>query len=242
MNLALDEKKTTQGIMIEFADHGEEYEAEIGKFMRMFLQEGDTFIDCGAHVGFFTVLGAELGTKVYAFEPEKTNFKSLKQNIHINGYENTYLFNKAVGDENREIDLYVCLDNDGGNAFWDISKHPFNKKTKLNKKMQKTEMVTLDSVINDPVKLIKIDVEGCEFKVLKGAYNLLLKYHPAVILEINDTALEEMGSSRIEVIRFMNDLNYNCYDLLTGNLRECNTEVNTAFVFNVVFIPKELNG
>lgn len=234
MNLELDETKYTQGLMLK--SNGD-YESEISGFMRSILKPEDCFVDCGAHVGYFTTLGAELCSSVYSIEPEKENFISLAHNIEINKYKNVKAFNCCVGDENKEVELFINLDNDGGNALWDVSKHPFNKKTKLNgNTFQKVRMVTLDSFINEPVKLIKIDVEGCELKVLQGAKELLGKYHPAVILEINDFALKNMGTNKGDIISFMSSLGYTCYDLQTGEQLDLQTNVVHEYVYNVVFI------
>jgi FkbM family methyltransferase len=138
-------------------------------------------------------------------------------NIKINKYENVEVFHKAVGDECKKIKLRVNFDNDGGHALWDVSKHPFNQKTLHEKpKYQNVDMVTLDSIIDEPIKLIKIDVEGCELKVLKGSETLLKKYSPAVIAEINDMALREMGTDKNEIYSYMVSLGYSGFNLTTG--------------------------
>ena len=234
MNLELDDTKTTQKVMLKG-----EYEPEIVDCMKSVLNKDSVFVDCGAHVGYFTVLGAELCSKVYAFEAERENYKQLARNIKGNEYKNVKYYHKAVGDENKWMDLYVCLDNDGGNAFWDVGDHVFNKKSKDKPTFQKTRMVTLDSVIKDEVTLIKIDVEGYELKVLQGAKELLKNYHPAVILEINDFALEKSGDSSESLFEFMKTLGYTCYDLETGELWSATTV--HKYIYNVVFIKLNLN-
>jgi FkbM family methyltransferase len=235
MNLELDETKYTQKLML----NSKEYEPEITDCMKSILNKDSVFVDCGAHVGYFTVLGAELGAKVYSFEAERENYKQLTRNIKGNEYQNVKYYHKAVGDENKWMDLFVCLDNDGGNAFWNVGEHEFNMLSKQTPTKQKVKMLTLDSVIEDAVSLIKIDVEGCELKVLQGAERLLGLFHPAVIMEINDFALSKMGDSKEKIMDFMKNLGYACYDMQTGEL--WSTDTVHKYVYNVVFIKLRLN-
>lgn len=228
MKLELDETKLTQSLML--AGQGE-YEKEISDLMKKLLNEEDCFIDCGSHVGFFTIQGAELCHRVYAFEADADNYKALQNNIEINSFWNRITaFNCAVGDECKKVKLFVNLDNDGGNALWDISKHPFNEKTRLKKKKptRVIDMVTLDSLIDEPVKLIKIDVEGCELLALKGAEKLIKKYSPVIIAEINHTALEAMGTSKQELYDYLKSFGYEGFKMTNDD--EKNFAVNVTFV------------
>jgi FkbM family methyltransferase len=228
MNLELDDTKLTQAIML---DNKGQYEKEISDLMQKLLGQGDCFIDCGAHVGYFTILGSELCSKVYAFEADKDNFASLMNNIEINNVSsNVIAHNQAVGDECKKVKLFVNLDNDGGHALWDVSKHPFNEQTRLKKKKptRVVDMVTLDSVIDEPIKLIKFDVEGCEFLALKGAEKLICKYSPVLILEINNSALGEMGTSKEEIFSYLESLGYEGFKMTDDD--DKNYAVNVAFV------------
>lgn len=230
MNLELDKNKFTQKLMLKSDGF---YESEVSDMMVRMLEPTDTFIDCGAHIGWFTIIGAELCNRVYSFEAEKGNYECLLGNINLNGLKNVKAFNNAVGDECKEVDLYVNLDNDGGHALWDVANHPFNKKTKEKKTLQKVEMVTLDSCIDEPVKLIKIDTEGCELMVVKGAENLIKKYSPMIILEMNDSAFIEMGYTKKELIEYLEQLGYEGFDLKTGGLME---NMSKKYAENAVFV------
>lgn len=236
MKLELDETKITQRLMLT---QGEKYEQEISNLMKQLLTKEDTFIDCGAHVGFFTCLAAELCKHVYAFEAEKENYKSLSHNIKINKYDNVQAFHNAVGDECKKVNLTVNLDNDGGHGLWDVSKHPFNERTRAEKiKHETVPMVTIDSLeLNEPVKLIKIDVEGCELMVLKGAENLIKKYSPTVIAEINNSALNEMGTDKGDVYDYMLSLGYHGFNLTNGRGFET---LDPNYAENAVFV--RVNG
>jgi len=92
-------------------------------------------------------------------------------------------------------------------------------------------MVTIDSLIDEPVKLIKIDTEGCELKILQGATNLIKKHSPVIIAEVNNFALEEMGTSKEEIFSYMYSLGYEWF-----NLRTKDHSLIDKYEENVVFV------
>lgn len=240
MNLHLSPEKMTQRIMMDAIEMGSEYEPEVCNFMRTVLTPGSNFVDVGAHVGFFTCLGAELVQNgyVYSFEPEKDNYSDLLANIESNGYANVKTFNNAVGNKNEEIELFFNRDNDGGHSLWDPAKHPFNTRTAKNERSkQSVKMVTLDSVIDFVPKLIKIDVEGCELMVLEGAERLIKEYQPSIVLEINDMALQEMDTNRQKIESYIKSFDYLCFMLATGERVDLVAHKNISrMVYNVAFL------
>jgi FkbM family methyltransferase len=218
----------------------QKYETEVSEFFKKVLVPGDNVIDVGSNVGIFTFLAAELVQDgiVCSFEPEKNTFADLTYNVKDN--KNVRLVNSAVGDENKEVDLYFNFDNDGGHALWDPSTHPQNPITKNHEKIiEKVQMVTLDSVIDFAPKLIKTDTEGCELMVLKGAQNILQKYKPFVIAEINRFAMAEMGTNQKELYDYMCSLGYLAYSL--PDEKELSLEEickpDTFLNLNIVFKP-----
>jgi FkbM family methyltransferase len=236
MQLALDEYKSTSGYMLYLDKHSKEYEPEVCMVLKSLLKEGDAFIDCGAHVGYFTILASELvgeTGKVFAFEAEKENYNDLIANIKLNELKNIHPFHKAVGDKNIKAEIIYNRDNDGGHSLWNPSKHELNNLTRANELIKEpVKMVTIDSLIDEPVKLIKMDIEGCEFQALKGAEKLLKKHQPLVIIEVNDFALQEMGTSKEEIFSFMDGLKYNVFDLETGEY----PKREGRYVYNVIFV------
>jgi FkbM family methyltransferase len=190
----------------------ENYEPEVAEFFRKNIKAGDNVIDVGANIGLFTSLASQLvgNGKVYAFEPEKNNFKMLLSNT--NG--NVEAMNVAVGDKNKEVDLYFNLDGATGHSLWNPANFDFNQNTRKNKSIkEKVKMVTLDTVIDCIPKLIKTDTEGCELMVLKGAKEILEKYKPLVVCELNQIAMKEMGTNKEELGKYMKVLGYKSYTL-----------------------------
>jgi FkbM family methyltransferase len=154
------------------------YESELRKYFDL---EKGTFIDVGANIGKYSILlGKKLKERgtVLAIEPEEKNFNILKKNIKLNGLKNVMPINKGCFSKKDTLDFY--LENIG------YGKHSLSNKELGDKKIQ----INVDALSNivkknkiKDIKLIKIDVEGAEADVLKGAEKILKKYHPKIIFE-----------------------------------------------------------
>ena len=149
------------------------------KTLKQIIKEGDTVIDVGANIGFYTLFFRKLvgkNGKVIAFEPEPNNFIILKKNIEVNKFENVIFYNKAVGSVNKKIKM--ILSNDIGqhkvynknydNSLYDLESSHHSKPPKL----FKIDVIMLDDYIKK-ANFVKLDVEGYEIEVLKGMPNLL---------------------------------------------------------------------
>ena len=135
-----------------------------------YLKKGDIVIDVGANIGTLTLLSASLvkeDGKVYAFEPNPRTYKYLLKNIKLNGLNNIKTFCIAIGAKNSVAEL-ADLRTDDMNYI--ITDKPGNIRT------IKTKLSSLDEVMPSSIKkinLLKIDTEGYELFVLKGASNVL---------------------------------------------------------------------
>lgn len=147
---------------------GLKYEPQTTQYVMNSVKEGDTVIDIGASLGYYTLILARLvgpsGT-VYAFEPLPNYFKILKRNVQANGYDNVVLVNKAVSNSDGTARFYIPH-----NSFGMSSLFPHTKP----KEIINVETVCIDSYDLKDVNLIKIDVEGAEASVLKGMKQLLM--------------------------------------------------------------------
>jgi FkbM family methyltransferase len=166
-------------------------------------------IDIGANIGQTSLWIAQKFEKsknieIHAFEPYPDTFKALEKNIKANSYKNIKIFNIALGSKDDEILMVQdCETNSGGFRV-------FSEKHNKDKKIIKVKQVTLD-LLHEQIKdvfFIKIDVEGYEMEVLKGAVNILSKYKPTLFIELNDINLKQQNSSANELIIFLENLNY----------------------------------
>ncbi len=129
------------------------------------VKEGDVVLDLGANMGYFTLLAARLvgkEGKVYAFEPQPTNYSLLVKNIELNGYDNVVPLQKAVSNTSGLIKLFIS-DEDIGNST--IFQYGGDRES------VEVEAVTLDDFFKDKehrVDVIKMDVEGAEMAALLG--------------------------------------------------------------------------
>jgi len=132
--------------------------SELSKDSYGIPQNPKIVIDIGAHIGGTAILCASKGAKVYAYEPEKENFKILTENVIKNGFKNKInCINKAVGNKGIRT-LYLHSGNSG--------------KASLNEQSEKTEQVDCISIANvfSNIKhcdLLKIDCEGAEYEFIK---------------------------------------------------------------------------
>ena len=98
------------------------YEPNQTKIVKKYVHEGDVVIDVGAHVGYYTLLMAQLvgkNGKVYSFEPDPVNFELLKKSVEINGFENVVLIQKAVSDTTEKIKLFLGDNDSAINRIYD---------------------------------------------------------------------------------------------------------------------------
>ncbi|MGB3507840.1 MAG: class I SAM-dependent methyltransferase [Microcoleaceae cyanobacterium] len=249
IKLSLDSNKFTQKLMLDSFQEGQAYESEIFQLIPSLLQKGDCFIDIGAHIGYYSVFVAKIvgsAGKVFAFEPELLNYQTILENISLNNLNNIKSFNLAVGSETKQIQIFFNQDNDGGHALWNVGKHPFNQKSLQNQTMQNTQLSTLDDILGQEenianLKMIKIDTEGAELDVIKGAVNTISKYDvPYIICEINRFGLQQMGTNETELREFMNSLKYETYLITSDKSKQLvklppGKYYQTSHVFNVLF-------
>ena len=186
------------------------YDNETFEFVKEKVKDGDVCVDIGANVGFFTVhLANIVGTKgkVYAFEPSPIHSKKLKTNIELNGFKNVILSTKAIGKNKGQI-----------SHFSSVTSGSLNPKLVINPSEAIETLVEISplySEINESdinkIKIIKIDVDGSEMDVLKGADSILSKTNAYLIIEIWETGINEVGEKLEEIIEYILSFNYKVY-------------------------------
>ena len=167
-------------------------------YSQKLLKSGMNIIDVGAHIGVYTVLAAEkVGKdgKVIAIEPEQKNYKQLVENIKLNNFQNVIPINIALADYNGSGKLYLSSFSDGHSLIFNEDKNLY-----LNVPIKTIDRL-LEELDISKIHLIKIDAEGAEIPILKGAEKTL-KTNPNIKLII---ATEHYPSEAEEVCQFLND-------------------------------------
>lgn len=146
------------------------WEPEQTKQLLQRLQPGDTFIDIGANLGYYTVLAAtRVGPtgRVIAFEPDPESFTLLQRNVQRNALTQVVLENKAVGAESGTLKLFLSTANRGDHRIYD----PGGGRTSV-----EVDIVALDAYMaqaGGAVRFIKIDTRGAECAILAGMQTTL---------------------------------------------------------------------
>jgi FkbM family methyltransferase len=157
------------------------------------LGAGDTFIDVGAHIGWFTTIGAARvgrGGQVIACEPYPTNAAVLRVNLDLNENRNVRVVEAALGSRPGTLCLATVGGESGGVTALDWAGDG----------RVEVPMTTLDELAHDlgEIALVKLDVEGWEPYVLRGGEATLMRTRH-VLIEINKPALRAAGSSPDEL-------------------------------------------
>jgi FkbM family methyltransferase len=172
--------------------YGEREEQEVA-FVCSLVKDGDTVIDVGANIGMLTIPLAQKAKRVLAFEPQPKMFELLKENIEQNDLD-VDLFQLGLGAAFGKAAL-PAIDYERPNNFGGVHLVEGND----------VRIATLDSFNLEACDLIKIDVEGMEIEVLRGAENTIKKFKPLLYVE-ND---REQNS--VALIQCIYDLGYEMY-------------------------------
>lgn len=195
------------------------YGEALANFLYNVLRPGDTVIEVGAHIGYFSLLASAFVGRsgfVYAFEAERRNFVQLQANIAINRVGNVQPYEQALGALTADVPFYINLSgNDGAHSL----VPPDSRGRQTAYRSDTTNLATLDSVIGDPgslrIRVLKVTVAGAEPEVLRGAAGLLRKRtFDFVISHYDARSVRRVGGSETAFRAFMADFGYDCYGLM----------------------------
>ena len=179
------------------------------------LRPGATFIDIGAHIGYYTLLAArQVGPqgRVLAFEPAPDNYKLLARNVDQNGFGGiVHRENSAVAEHSTELTLYLSVLNDADHRVYPSSPDD-DKMFNYGQARAKLAVpaISLDEYLEQhplgPVHVIKLDVQGAELSVLRGMQTTLAQ-NPDVVLfmEYWPHGLRQAGSDPAHVLQFLHE-------------------------------------
>jgi len=173
-------------------------------FLLHFLRVEDLFVDVGANVGSYTILASSaVGAKGVAFEPVPSTYMRLVENMRLNHLdEKVKCINKGVGAQQGSIAFTTVSDT---------TNHALAPGEKTDDAVS-VEMTTLDSALHgESPTLVKIDVEGYETLVLKGAQKILgMQSLRSVIMELNGSG-SRYGFDESLILELMFDHGFNTY-------------------------------
>ena len=172
--------------------------------VRRHLASGATFVDVGAHIGYYSLKAALLvgpAGHVIAVEPNPDTVHELRDNIQASRASVIRVEPVACSDEEGTLELFAAPRANTGQAS--LSQANASQRGQA-VAAYRVRASTLDAIVKEGgvsrVDVVKIDVEGAEFIVLKGALETLARYHPVVMVELIERQLRSMGTSSAEVV------------------------------------------
>ena len=203
------------------------HEHDVTSLVCRILRDGDTFIDVGAHAGLYTLIaGKKVGGtgRVISVEPNPENLRVLRANVQLNNLRNIRVVDKAAGDAKRTIRFYYSLSDTAltsalrswGKGQREPIAEQFDAETTT------LDDIYLESINPKNVKIVKVDTEGYDLRVLEGAKRMLSKTRYVVVEENTKDVVEFLRRNdyRVELLQQSRYLLGTNTDL-TRNDRDC---------------------
>ncbi len=222
------------------------YEPNQTEIVKKYVHEGDIVVDIGAHVGYYTLLMAQLvgkNGKVYSFEPDPVNFQLLKKSVEINGFENVVLIQKAVSNITDKVKLFLGDNDSAINRIYDAKLGDAKESIDV-------ESIRIDEYFkeNDElVNFIKIDSEGSEVKIINGMKQFLSRNQELVMMtEFFPFLIKKSGDEPNQYLKSLEKSGFSLYNILDKNEKtnKINSEnflesgINSQYCTNLLCIKQ----
>ena len=239
-------------LWVDLGDYGVSRAAMIGHFepietgfVRSVLKPGQTFVDIGANIGWFTILAGQIvgpAGRVYAFEPRPNTCERLRMAVAENGYRHVEVRQVALGAAAGRMTIasLVRMRNPGGT--WLLASDALLAGLRESEGYERfdVEVIRLDDLAVESCHLLKIDIEGAEQLALAGAVETFRRFHPIIISEINPDPLQQVsGVSPSEYVRFVEGLGYRAHAMTAAGPgpRLAAGFADGATMMNIAFLP-----
>ncbi|MEV0774547.1 FkbM family methyltransferase [Streptomyces sp. NPDC050428] len=192
------------------------WEPHMTRWLQARLLPGDTFIDVGANIGYYTVLASGLvggAGRVAAVEASPDFHQRLLKQVRLNRRDNVRAVNAAVSDERKKLTFVLASSaNMGANSVV-----PYDGPAESSFEVEAFplgELLTPEEIRS--ARVIKIDVEGAEGSVVRGMIPLLDKLRPdcEITVEVTPDRMAQLGDSAEELMKSMRDHGFHAYRLV----------------------------
>lgn len=195
-----------------------EYEPDVMCVVEKLLSPGDCVIDIGANIGFFSffsVLCVGPSGTVHVFEPAPSIRKRLDRNLTLNPGLTVIVHTEALSNRHGSAPFFVGAEaNSGTSSLRNLSK----ASATIQVNTIPFDEVPIDI---DSVRLITIDVEGAEIKVLEGMRQSFSQWSarlPDIVIEVSEDYLREMGGSAFKLCEMLIGMGYQMYEFRWNGL------------------------
>lgn len=218
------------------------YEAKETRELSRLVRSDWTFFDVGAFIGYYALLVAHLSrgrAQVHAFEPFLANYESLVENKELNGFANLHAHQVAVTDHPGEVVFQSPRATGTQGVGWVLAEgeQPEGAITRL----QTIRSISLDAFVAendiDKVDFIKIDTEGAEMTVLRGAADTIQRFKPAMMIELFPHGLSRYGETPEELSHLLRDFGYTTYRATRTGLERFDAFASVDMYCNVFCFP-----
>lgn len=216
------------------------YEHEILKFIQANVKDNSVYFDVGTNIGLMSIpiLHQNRRVKVVSFEASPNTYEYLKRTWENSSFKERWtILNKAVSNNNNEIDLYIASNADGAyESIMDTKRVSFSGTVKV-------QGITIDEIwnsMNNPaVSFIKSDIEGADLLALEGAVGCISHCKPLIILEWNSMNLKPFNFKNNHLLHFCQLNNYKCYAIpsLIPIQNEMELGLNAVITENYLLAP-----
>ena len=211
------------------------------------LWMGGTLLDVGANVGLISIPFAAkakqreaLKTLVYAIEALPSNFQALNTNIELNKLGDAIVpINIGLGAQ--DADVFIEIEGDDQSRTGTANVLPSGRDfVKIPLKVKAIDTMIEEGSLPDDISLIKIDTDGYDFEILKGAVRLLNSRRPLVLAELSEYCLNWHGYGIREVASYLARSDYEVWPLVDfGPPPRFTTHINPDYQINCLLVPQE---
>ncbi|MDR1551772.1 MAG: FkbM family methyltransferase [Holosporaceae bacterium] len=196
----------------------EVYNPNLVVVLQSLLSSGSVFIDAGAHIGDLALLASRIVGKnghVFAIEPSVRDFRRLVDNVNLNGLGNVISTHRlAVSDQNGKANLLVASEERSSLNTLGVG---ISSKGVENIGIETVDSITLDDFAERKkithIDVLLLNIEGSEMRALKGAEKIIERFLPIIVLGVNNSALENNGTTCSALRELITKMGYEMYKI-----------------------------
>lgn len=189
---------------IEALNFSDYEKAETGMTEQL-VRDGDTVLDIGANIGWYSMnlAVARRASRIMCFEPIPATYGALVRNLELNGISNVVANNFGLSDSDNTFTFYFYPEGSGNASLVNLT-------AREDAQAVQCVVKTMDGLGVQP-DFIKCDVEGAELMVLKGGRKTIAQYKPILFLEILRKWSAKFNYNPNEIFRFLREIGYEAF-------------------------------
>jgi len=188
------------------------FEKDVIEYFRKIIKKDHVVFDVGANFGIYSLVASKKigkGGKIYAFEPAGIAYNSLLNNINLNRIDNIFPIKIGVSNYTGKANFNICRDD----AYNSLGETPMKQIIKS----EKIDLTSIDDFVMkykiSKVDIIKVDTEGAEYLVFKGAEKTLSKHKPILFFEHNPIVTKGFTNSTNDLIELIRSHGYELFEI-----------------------------